>query len=505
MTHKKQIIQSGTTDKGASLVTVIFLLSVVSLVFGAIYTLTRKNLIDVSSEYWKDRARYAAQAGVQHALIKLNNDSTWNVSLLDQPVKENPELSYDIEILNNLHATPSDPVVNDPYDGLVIPPGTCWIRATGKMSDRVSVSSSSMVKLVGGQRPIYNHSVFTMGPMTLNNVTSTEFDSDPATAPPMVPGNPQAHIGTNSVTNNSVSGNLTTLAGHVFVGVSTAAANLTNVATVTIPVGSSKLISEKATLVPRYRFGDLPAGTPDDAPLAGATIVMNEGGYVYRGSGLTLAPTGGTVQFGPGTIMVYGDLTIADGTTIECTGNPAAAPAEPANGCTTLYVIGGDLTIGDNVTMNTGLNFGDDPQQLQIAMGTYKSVNNGGDPRTVTIGTGADLYCLISGFTANVTTNGGDIHGALLVDELTANNTNFIYDVSLRDQLTESSGEIAVLTSSVDRRGSNSPPAVPTGGTSGTGAGTSGTTSGGTSGTGAPGPGSYCGPPYPLPPTYCPI
>lgn len=241
--------------RGSALILVVFILFLVMLVVSAVYMMARRNLLGVNEDYWNDKAQYAARAGIEHTIAYLTaNPAFGSPTLATIPstsIQDEPDLTYTVEVLNNkTGATITAP------DGMDIPAEVCWVRSTGRLRDRVDSKSTSIVKLVGYQRPILKHAVFGMDNVTVSNNSRIEgWDSANPPIPPAAIGlGNRGDIGTNSTLAGAIvvdSG--ATVVGEARAGVGTLSSNL---GAVVNPAGGTILgltqISEEATQIPRF-------------------------------------------------------------------------------------------------------------------------------------------------------------------------------------------------------------------------------------------------------------
>jgi hypothetical protein len=236
---------------------VVFILFLVMLVVSAVYMLAQRNLLAVNEDYWNDKAQFAARAGIEHTIAYLTANPAFGSMVLatipDTAIQDEPDLTYSVEILNN---TATDTTVLTAPDGMEIPAGICWVRSTGNLRDRVDSKSTSIVRLVGYQRPILKHALFGMEKLTISNNSKVEgWDSANPPAPPASPGlGNRGDIGTNSTLAGAIKVNGgADVYGEARAGVGTLSANL---GTVVDPAGGTihglTQISEEATQIPRF-------------------------------------------------------------------------------------------------------------------------------------------------------------------------------------------------------------------------------------------------------------
>src|SRR5690606_22841764 len=78
---------------------------------------------------------------------------------------------YRLHLLNN-DKTPVG-LVPAP-DGLMIPPKVVWVKSTGELKDRANSSTSSLVKLIGLQRPILKQGLFGINFVEVSNSSTVQ-------------------------------------------------------------------------------------------------------------------------------------------------------------------------------------------------------------------------------------------------------------------------------------------------------------------------------------------
>ncbi len=265
--------------KGSALIMVVFTVFLVMLVTSSIFVLSRRNFMSVNRDEHTDKAEYAAKAGLEHAIAMLADDqsigsfATFGITgqqFNDITMEGNPEISYDLVLINN--DLPPDangvPQLVAAPDGLQVPPGVVWVKSTGKMRDLADSSSSSLIKLVGYQRPILKQALFGINYLRVSNNSLVDAYDSTAHYPggtPFAPLGRRGDIGVNAVQyNNSTPLGIdldssSTLHGQARVGVGSpsipAVAKINGTHTNLENPANPSVISEEATQVPRFVLG----------------------------------------------------------------------------------------------------------------------------------------------------------------------------------------------------------------------------------------------------------
>lgn len=271
--------QETENRSGSAMIMTIFTVFLVMLITSSIFVLSRRNFMSVNRDEHTDMAEYAAKAGIEHAIAMLADDQsigsfvTYGIagqSFIDIPLEGNPEVTYSLRLINN--DQPPDamgvPQLVAAPDGLQVPPGVVWVKSTGKMRDLADSSSSSLVKLVGYQRPILKQALFGINYLRVSNNSLVDAYDSTAHFPmgtPFAALGRRGDIGVNAVQyNNStplgidVDGS-SSLNGQARVGVGSP--NVNAVAKILGPhtnledPGNLSVVSEEATQVPRFVLG----------------------------------------------------------------------------------------------------------------------------------------------------------------------------------------------------------------------------------------------------------
>lgn len=186
------------SSRGSALIMIIFTVFLLMLVISAIFALSRQNFLSVNHDEYKDKAAYAAKAGLEHAISMMaenpnlgavsENPNGWMSG--DIELETDPDITYKLHLINNDEPTNSNTIVEAP-DGLKIPPRVVWVKSTGALRDRSKSSSSSLVKLVGFQRPILKQALFGINFVEVSGGSTVEgYDSKAHFTPTLPPASP---------------------------------------------------------------------------------------------------------------------------------------------------------------------------------------------------------------------------------------------------------------------------------------------------------------------------
>ena len=285
--QRPQKDSSDPPQRGSALIMIVFTVFLIMLVVSAIFALSRQNFMSVNKDEYNAKADYGAKAGLEHAIAKLADDNTVGSvvangnageSFNNIPLESDADVSYSLQMINNdlPYAYPNPNLVTAP-DGLQIPPQVVWVKSTGTMRDRANSASSSLIKLVGYQRPLLKQSLFGINLVEISgNSTVDAYDSrtifampaDPAPrAKPFAPMGRRGDVGTNAtayvagVTGIKLDSG-STVHGQLRAGVG----SLSAAAVMTIsgvqdhledPL-NPRVVSEEATQVPRFVIGKNP-------------------------------------------------------------------------------------------------------------------------------------------------------------------------------------------------------------------------------------------------------
>ena len=251
-----------TKQKGSALIMVVFTLFLVMLVISAIFVMAQRNLLSVSKDHWTDKSAYAGRAGIEHAIAyltvhpefaKASTTGGGGDTLGENSMEDEPDVTYTVDMLNNDGGTEID----SPDGKMKVPPGVIWVKSVGKIRDRAEAEATTIIKLVGYQRPILKHSLFAMDTLEVSGGSKVyAYDSAAASANPPAQVPNRADIGTNSTLVGAVTltGSGTTVQGEARAGVGTNLSAVNNVLQVNsgATLTGNRLVSEEATQIPRF-------------------------------------------------------------------------------------------------------------------------------------------------------------------------------------------------------------------------------------------------------------
>ncbi len=273
--------KSDPPNRGSALIMIIFTVFLIMLVVSAIFALSRQNFMSVNKDEHGNKAEYAAKAGLEHAIAMLADDSkvgsvaehgNTGESFVDIPMEMDPEITYSLQMINNdLPYDPSDPNLVPAPDGLNIPPDVVWVKSVGALRDRANSSSSSLIKLVGYQRPLLKQSLFAINMVDISGNSTVEGYDSKAHFPggtPMAGLGRRGDVGVNATAYVAGSTGIkldagSTVRGQLRAGVGSPSAALVMQVNGTQDhledPANPRVVSEEATQVPRFILGTDPA------------------------------------------------------------------------------------------------------------------------------------------------------------------------------------------------------------------------------------------------------
>lgn len=174
----------GQRVRGYALLTILLLAGLFLTVAGAIGSEVLSSLHATRVRTSDSAARFAAYAGLQHAIYKLKSEPDFSENLVGFLVPGNSSLSYAVYITNNSKSTSSTIAV----DGTEVPPQTVYCVAMGADGSSTSgeVSLHAMSGLVSEGNPTLSYAAFSDHSVDLKDYSkSFSFDSSAAS---FVPG-----------------------------------------------------------------------------------------------------------------------------------------------------------------------------------------------------------------------------------------------------------------------------------------------------------------------------
>lgn len=167
-------LKGKSPSSGYALLTVLLLLVLLFSLAAAI----GKEVVD-SQNATKTRlsssaARYAAYAGIQHALVLSKTDSAFSGPLIAVLVPNSESVSYSVEVIKNSSLTASTAVDSDPP--IQIPPGGIYIRSLGIDGNNKTIALHAVTGIYSQDSCTLNYAAFADNSLKLEgNSQSTSY------------------------------------------------------------------------------------------------------------------------------------------------------------------------------------------------------------------------------------------------------------------------------------------------------------------------------------------
>lgn len=417
-------------DRGSALVSVLMMSLVLFAFIIAVSILMNQRFHSVNLKQAQDRAKYAARAGITRSLQALTANVLWGAGFAKTPLTGDPELSYQVEVLNNFTGSLGDPGLYAPDGATWVPKGTVWIRSVGTMGN-VSSGSVGLVGVLGQYRPVFDFSIF--GDRSVTILGSSVVDT-------MIAGG-KADVGSNALNGPAiVIGAASSVQGKALCA-PTADPTSASVISVTggSTVGGKEASNETKVILP---FPNRTA-PPVLSPASALTLPLNSGSpnsynlmpgdytnVTVDGSDLILSAPNGQQ---PGKYFIDGNLEVRNGGRIVL---DHANPDYPV-----ILYVRGNATFDHAII---GVDSGGallTPKSLQI----YFTETPPGDASTFLVNNGTTGSFVAAGDNVAMTINGSEFQGALIGRTVTLNNSRLHYDTSLRDIPLEGQGAVTLL------------------------------------------------------------
>jgi len=144
---------------GNALIVVLLVASLFMGLTGALGTQLLTNLSATKHRLDSSAARYAAYAGLQHALFELKQNPAWEDGLIGVPLGESESLGYTLEVTNN--SAPSSPgATKTAPDGTVVPAGEVYLVAIGIVNERETTLLHAVTGNLASNAPELDHAAF---------------------------------------------------------------------------------------------------------------------------------------------------------------------------------------------------------------------------------------------------------------------------------------------------------------------------------------------------------
>lgn len=161
--------------RGYALMTVLLLAGFFITIAGAIGSEVLSGLAATRSRVSTSTARFAAYAGLQHAVQLLRHDRSYSEDLLGVLMPDSNTVSYSVDITNNSEGLAP---ITAP-DDYVVPPGMIYCAAIGIDDGQEGVALHALSGLVSSRRPELKYAAFSDQSTDLTgSAQSLSFDPD---------------------------------------------------------------------------------------------------------------------------------------------------------------------------------------------------------------------------------------------------------------------------------------------------------------------------------------
>lgn len=429
-----------TEDKGSALAFLLLVIFVITLVVFSIATLSHQNLENVSGKYWEERARYGALAGVQRALTQLRNDSTWDHTFAgpgpasdwnDVPLAGDPNVTFSLQVVNRLSDANG---AWAPDNKTWIPPFSVWINSVGQLGFRRSSGVSSIISVVSRQRPVFNHAVFGVNGVVLNDFRAKAWH-------PANEGDGFAGVGTNSVAASAIELRTNSFVdGDVEVGVNgDPVVGIFNDGTST--VDGDERAAQESKLITGFE-SPIPVQAPAPSPPieVSAAYVMTPGVAMPTLDPGNAGGAGTVTVPGPGEYYIQGSLNLDNDQLLL---DPTVTSEEPA----VIYV---DQNV--NVLNNSQVNWDTvggvpgDPRRLQIY--TLERIPNS----EAAIHGSNEVSMMMAGATMTTELHNSTFYGGIIAQNFTGTNSVVFYDIRNKDVPMDGGAQLTIMSTTIQTR-----------------------------------------------------
>lgn len=412
--------------RGVSAVAIVLLLtSSLMLLMAGVSELATQRYRAVTGDTFDTKARYAAYAGAQFALLNLTLNPDYTITGATYGMPGEAGTAFTITVTNNYSS--ATPVAGP--GGISIPAGMCYIQSEGTTLQGGRAFALATATLAYRGDAYFNHAALAQGQVSLDNSfvdaywSYVEYPAGTWTYYQYGDGSPQAgqpggpaengNLGSNSTRNAIVLSNGSEVWGVPVVGpLSTLGDAFVNDGTCTT---KPPQVGTSTKRVARYR-------PPMNPALATTAITVPSGATV------TLPPDaaytdvhvmpGGTLVLQSGVYMFTGNFTVEGDVTMTYAAEPVNT--DPA----TLY-LGGNV----NVSATGQVNPNGIPQSVRLAAMGSGTPNS----RVVLNADGAQMWCLMGGRGLDVNlSNNTHVYGGIVANTVNMTNNSWIhYDRNL--------------------------------------------------------------------------
>jgi hypothetical protein len=377
------------------------------------------------------KARYAAYAGLQHAMLELKEEPTFSDNLVAYLIPGSETVSYTVQITNNCNNNSEVQA----HDGTMVPPNSVYCTAMGVDDGQTEVALHAMSGLLATRNPQVNYAAFTetgteltgsSQALSFHSGTSTiDTSSGRAVLADADVGN-NGSIGSNREVCTAAS---STVRGDVYRPEDQAGNDATNLLGALAP-GKSIMDLASPVDVPKFSAPGPGPGSPGNGN--SEQDLQAEPLDISASITLTAPPEGQTQSFPATEIDEQATLTLPpgryyfpDGLSIE--GSIVPSTEVNADNPIIIYVGGSGVTMGEGARVNLGgapanfqMYFVDQPNQ---------------DPEFRMQGDSQFFGTVIGNRVNGVLAEEAELFGGFLGRSISASgNARLIYDEALQDE-----------------------------------------------------------------------
>ena len=146
-------------DKGIALISIMILLALIAAIVGSSTLVLQKRVSDSGKRDRTLKGRYAAQAGLNRALVMLRENGDWDPGTFTENLGSD-NLGFEVEVVNNRGGTSS---MTAP-DGTTLAAGHVWLQSTGIVyGERVPGRFGQATTRAVQPLPVFDHVVHFRG------------------------------------------------------------------------------------------------------------------------------------------------------------------------------------------------------------------------------------------------------------------------------------------------------------------------------------------------------
>ena len=416
-------------EKGSALAFLLMVIFVITLIVFSIASISSQNLENVSGKYWEERARFGALAGVQRSLTELDNDPTWSAGwAVPEPLEGDPDVTYVVQVRNRLGL----PGTYAPDNKTWIPSDAVWLNSVGSLAFRRSYGVSSLISLVGPQRPVFDHALFGVTGMTLNNTQTKAWH-------PGGEGDGDAWIGSNGIADNTIELlNNSFVDGDAISGVDPAGAGTPVLVDGTSTVDGMIKKADETKVVTGFVSPIPRAALPLPPPITATTTLDPDQPVSYPTVALDGAANSVTLS-GPGNYYIQGSLDLRNQAQLLLgAGIDADNPA--------VIYVDQDVNFLYDAQVNWNGAVPNDPRAVQIY--TVERL-----PSNSKVWSSERVSMILGGPEIQLDLHGAHVYGSIIADRITALDSVIYNDIRNKGVPLSGRGGITVLSTTIETRG----------------------------------------------------